>query len=93
MQHPELNQVFDIEAHTDDVDDLDICPHRKLVMSNSLLIKYLKIYFSKDRINGFVIIKLALGNFLTVFFYFVILLYTGKIKFFCVRKLIALFQK
>lgn len=31
MQHPELNQVFDTKAHTDDVDDLDICSHRKLV--------------------------------------------------------------
>lgn len=59
MQHPELNQVFDIEAHTDDLDDLDICPQRKLVMSNSLLIKML-IYFFKDKIYGFVIVGLAI---------------------------------
>lgn len=31
VQHPKLNQVFDVEAHTDDVDDLDICPHGKMV--------------------------------------------------------------
>lgn len=60
MQHPELNQVFDIEAHSDDVDDLDVCPQRKLVMSNSLLPKYLLIYFFKDRIHGFVIVELAI---------------------------------
>ncbi|GFS65752.1 prolactin regulatory element-binding protein [Trichonephila inaurata madagascariensis] len=34
-KHPKLNKIFDIEAHTDDVDDLDICPLGKRMVSIS----------------------------------------------------------
>lgn len=34
-KHPNLNKVFEIKAHTDDVDDLDICPSGKRIVSVS----------------------------------------------------------
>lgn len=34
-KHPYLNLEFDIAAHTDDVDDLDICPQGKMVATVS----------------------------------------------------------
>ncbi|XP_054718747.1 prolactin regulatory element-binding protein-like [Uloborus diversus] len=32
---PKLNQIHDIEAHNDDVDDLDICPRGEMIVSVS----------------------------------------------------------
>lgn len=34
-KHPKLNKVFDIAAHTDDVDDIDICVFGKQIVSVS----------------------------------------------------------